>query len=407
MTSINLQRGQRMKLSGISPQKQFIVGLNLGSSALTLDISCFGLDKDGKLSDDRYFVFYNQKIAPREAIKMLGKQSGDSECFWVDLASLPSTIQRLVFVISIDGVGDLKALGDSYLRFLVGRAPNNRWQEGAKFSFSGREFTSERALMVAEVYLKDEWRYAAIGQGFASGLDAVLKHFGGEVVEEASQAAHRPFNPPQPVRNAPPPVVPPQQPAKPAINPATVKEIRHMFGMMAASGSLTAFGWKQMGDYASSQNVTKAQIQEIIATDAARFLQNVIRISAADGVITAQEDADWERALRMLALPAYITHPLRQQWVREKHLSDIRQGSLPSVSTNLQLESDEICHYEATAQHLKVTAKWEEVDLVATSKKLYVITPDAGGKEISYGKFLQILPREDSIDFRLSVKSGA
>ncbi|RYG66125.1 VWA domain-containing protein, partial [bacterium] len=51
------------------------------------------------------------------------------------------------------------------------------------------------------IYLKDVWRLAAVGQGFAGGLDALLAHFGGQQAEEAAPAA-APIAPPAPA--APP-----------------------------------------------------------------------------------------------------------------------------------------------------------------------------------------------------------
>ncbi len=51
----------------------------------------------------------------------------------------------------------------------------------------GSDFALERALMVGELYRKDGiWRFAAVGQGFNVGLDALVKHFGGEVAEESA-----------------------------------------------------------------------------------------------------------------------------------------------------------------------------------------------------------------------------
>ena len=46
--------------------------------------------------------------------------------------------------------------------------------------------------MLGDFYLKDVWRFAAVGQGFDGGLDALLRNFGGEVVEEEAPAAPPP-----------------------------------------------------------------------------------------------------------------------------------------------------------------------------------------------------------------------
>ena len=59
-------------------------------------------------------------------------------------------------------------------------------REVAAFAFQGKDFDQERALMLIELYRKgDGWRLSTTGQGFNGGLDALVRHFGGEVAEEA------------------------------------------------------------------------------------------------------------------------------------------------------------------------------------------------------------------------------
>jgi len=50
----------------------------------------------------------------------------------------------------------------------------------AQFQFDKGNLNQEKALIIAEIYLKGQWRFAAIAQGFNEGLSALSKHFGGE-----------------------------------------------------------------------------------------------------------------------------------------------------------------------------------------------------------------------------------
>lgn len=204
---LSLARGQKVKLSDLTGSQSFTVGIGATASGLTFDISCFGVDENNKLSDDRYFVFYNQKSSPEGALRQLGANGPDIETFQVELGSLPASIRRLVFVLTLDGQGSLSQLQNGYFRLLASGA------EVAKFEFSGNDFSTEKAIMVAEIYFKDVWRLAAVGQGFAGGLDAVLTHFGGQEVEEA--AATPQAVAPAPVR-AVEPAPSPSQPVAPA-----------------------------------------------------------------------------------------------------------------------------------------------------------------------------------------------
>jgi stress response protein SCP2/uncharacterized protein (AIM24 family) len=218
------QRGHKAKISDLTAGTDLYVGVQITGPGLTFDISCFGLDADERLSDDRYFVFFNQPKSPEESIQQLGAQAGDTESFRVTLDRIPQGIQKLTFSATIDGAGQMSQIAPGYIRLVAGG------EEVARYAFQGSEFSTERAVMLADVYLKDVWRFAAVGQGFDGGLDALLRNFGGEVAEEEPAAAQggvpgfappggrggAPTAPPQPAPAfAPPPGGPPAPPQAP------------------------------------------------------------------------------------------------------------------------------------------------------------------------------------------------
>ncbi|MFD7247401.1 TerD family protein [Streptomyces massasporeus] len=176
------QRGHKARISDLTAGTDLYVGVQIAGPGLGFDISCFGLDADERLSDDRYFVFFNQPKSPEESIQLLGAQAGDTESFRVTLDRIPSQIQKLSFTATIDGGGQMSQIAPGYIRIVAGG------EEVARYSFNGSEFSTERAVMLGDFYLKDVWRFAAVGQGFDGGLDALLKNFGGEVAEEETPA---------------------------------------------------------------------------------------------------------------------------------------------------------------------------------------------------------------------------
>ncbi|MER5883560.1 TerD family protein [Streptomyces sp. NPDC001941] len=194
------QRGHKAKISDLTAGTDLYVGVQIAAPGLTFDISCFGLDADERLSDDRYFVFFNQPKSPEESVQLLGAQAGDTESFRVTLDRVPPQIHKLAFTATIDGDGQMSHVGPGYLRIVAGG------EEVARYSFTGAEFSTERAVMLGDFYLKDVWRFAAVGQGFDGGLAALLKNFGGEVLEEEPAA-------PQPQAGAPSFAPPAQAPA--------------------------------------------------------------------------------------------------------------------------------------------------------------------------------------------------
>ncbi|MFE3516969.1 TerD family protein [Streptomyces sp. NPDC059166] len=215
------QRGHKAKVSDLTSGTDLYVGVQIAGPGLTFDISCFGLDANEQLSDDRYFVFFNQPKSPEESIQLLGAQAGDTESFRVTLDRVPANIHKLSFTATLDGPGQMSQVGPGYIRIVAGG------EEVVRYAFTGSEFTTERAVMLGDFYLKDVWRFAAIGQGFDGGLDALLKNFGGEVAEEEPPAA--------PASGAAPGFAPPAQAsAPPAFGAPQAPQPAPAFGAPAA-----------------------------------------------------------------------------------------------------------------------------------------------------------------------------
>ena len=144
------------------------------------DFCCFGVDGNGKLSDDRYMIFYNQKMSPNGEISV--EDIADGARYTLKLSAVPDFINRLVFTVSIDGN---KTMGE------MNSLETKVYQSGAKdieMTLGGNDFSNEKAVIVMEIYRKDVWRIGCVASGFDGGLSALLKYFGGEeVVSEPVQ----------------------------------------------------------------------------------------------------------------------------------------------------------------------------------------------------------------------------
>ena len=202
---MNLQRGMRDKLDKYLNINQPIeVTMDVQGSAV-YDYCCFGVDAAGKLSDDRYMVFYNQTSSPRNEISY--SMNGRGAKFIINLNVLPASIQKLVFTVSIDGNGTMGDISSHNLTIRQG------YGDSLNLNLSGADFQREKAIIAIEIYKKDVWRVAAVANGFNGGLGDLLRAYGGQEIQgnnsgynsgnsRGNQGQTRPQ--PQPVREETP-----------------------------------------------------------------------------------------------------------------------------------------------------------------------------------------------------------
>ena len=165
-------RGMRDKIAKYAdPMGEIVVTMSINGKSV-YDFCCFGVDKTEKLSDDRYMIFYNQTSSPQNEIRY--QAGNNSASFSIRLASLPNSIDKLVFTASIDGNG---VMGD------IAQHKLSIFQNGTEkitIDLKGSDFKQEKAIISAEIYRKGEWRINAIASGFNGGLPVLLKKYGGE-----------------------------------------------------------------------------------------------------------------------------------------------------------------------------------------------------------------------------------
>ncbi|WP_107473873.1 VWA domain-containing protein, partial [Streptomyces griseiscabiei] len=190
------------------------------------DASALLLRADGRVRDDGDFVFYNQPQHASTAVRHLGKRRGDgggtTDTIGVDLRALEPEIDRVVLGASADG-GTFGQLSGLRLRLLDAGT-------GEQLALFDMEATTETAFIGGELYRRaGEWKFRAVGQGYASGLAGLATDFGIGVDDEpgATAAAPAPAFPSAPAPPAPRPTVasaaprtdapvPPQAPTAPA-----------------------------------------------------------------------------------------------------------------------------------------------------------------------------------------------
>lgn len=172
----DLGRGQRVPLPDLAGNTVVEVGIDVSSAEnLVFDVCCFGVDAAGAMVADEWLVFYNNPSAPGDSVRSVGPHGGDEQVFRIDLAAVPEAVARLVFTISLDGDATMATIAKGHVRVLSGGTPVLR------YPYYGADFTTEQSVVVAELYRRDDWRFAAVGQGYAGGLATLVAAFGGEI----------------------------------------------------------------------------------------------------------------------------------------------------------------------------------------------------------------------------------
>ena len=136
-------RGMRDKISKyMNTMNEIVARIGIDGNSV-YDYCCFGVDKTGKLSDDRYMVFYNQTSSPQGEITYQIDNKG--AIFRINLNRIPTTIDKLVFTTSIDGNGTMGNIRD--FSFTLEQSNS----ENINLKMSGNDFKSEKAIIAVEI----------------------------------------------------------------------------------------------------------------------------------------------------------------------------------------------------------------------------------------------------------------
>ncbi|TAF70623.1 MAG: TerD family protein [Oscillatoriales cyanobacterium] len=185
--SIELTKGERFNLSQEVPnfnKLAIALGWQVSQTAQNCDIdaSVFMLAADGRIPDEKYFVFYNNLTSPDGAVRHSGDSrsgqiEGDDETVYVDLSKINSAIQEIVFVVTIhegkEKHQSFSQVTNAFIRLYNSETGN----ELVRYNLN-QIFSEETALEFGRLYRKnDEWRFQAVGQGYNAGLQSFVDKY--------------------------------------------------------------------------------------------------------------------------------------------------------------------------------------------------------------------------------------
>ena len=188
--AISLKKGEKIDLTKGNPGlSKLIVGLGWdtnkydGGADFDLDASAFLLGDNGKACSDSDFVFYGNLKHSTGAIEhtgdnLTGEGEGDDEVIKVDLSKVPANISKIDFTVTIyeaeKRAQNFGQVSNAYIRVV----DETTGTELIRYDL-GEDFSVETAVVVGEMYRNNgEWKFNAIGSGFAGGLAALCNNFG-------------------------------------------------------------------------------------------------------------------------------------------------------------------------------------------------------------------------------------
>ncbi|WP_322760746.1 TerD family protein [Frankia sp. Cr2] len=186
---VSLSKGGNVSLTKEAPGlANIVVGLGWDARSTTgadfdLDASAIACRTDGRVVSDGHFVFFNNLKTPDGAIEhqgdnLTGEGEGDDEAINVNLVSLPAEIDKVVFPVSIyDADSRQQNFGqvrNAFIRIVNGAGG----AEIARYDLT-EDASTETAMVFGEVYRHgSEWKFRAVGQGYATGLAGIARDYG-------------------------------------------------------------------------------------------------------------------------------------------------------------------------------------------------------------------------------------
>ena len=187
--SVSLSKGGNVSLTKEAPTMNVaMVGLGWDARVtdgqpFDLDASVFAVGDDGKVLSDQHFIFFNNKTSPDGAVEhqgdnRTGEGDGDDESVKIDLTKVSADVKKLVFAVTIYDAEVRKQnfgmVSNSFMRVYN----NDNAAEIARFDLS-EDASTETAMIFGELYRHGaEWKFKAVGQGFAGGLPALASQHG-------------------------------------------------------------------------------------------------------------------------------------------------------------------------------------------------------------------------------------
>ncbi|NJN66871.1 MAG: TerD family protein [Chloroflexaceae bacterium] len=187
--AVALSKGGNVSLSKEDPgMSHAMVGLGWDARSsdgaeFDLDASVFMLNNSGRVRADTDFIFYNNLQSGCGSVvhsgdNRTGAGEGDDEMVRVDLSRVPSDVAKLIFAVTIHEAETRRQNFGMVSNAFIRVVNEDSSKEIARYDLS-EDVSTETAVVFGEIYRhNNEWKFRAVGQGFAGGLAPLARSYG-------------------------------------------------------------------------------------------------------------------------------------------------------------------------------------------------------------------------------------
>ncbi len=187
--AVKLNKGGNVSLSKEDPNlTELLIGLGwdvrqTDGAEFDLDASAFLLGPGDKVLGDESFIFYNNLKSKDGAVEHTGDNrtgagDGDDESLIIRLKQVSPQVEKIAITVTIHEADQRKQNFGQVKNAFVRCVNQQTGSEIVRYDL-GEDASTETAMIFGEVYRHNgEWKFRAVGQGYAGGLYALAKNYG-------------------------------------------------------------------------------------------------------------------------------------------------------------------------------------------------------------------------------------
>jgi len=185
--AMQLSKGERFNISKEAPDlKKMAIALGWqvteAGQSYEIDVSAFMLGSDGKVPNDKYFIFYNNlQSCDGSVLQSIPENNNPGKenktIYGVILEKVNPEIVEITFVVTIHEAQKINANFSKIRNSFIKICNLDTGSELVRYELK-ENFSRETAVEFGRLYRKNgEWRFQAVGEGYQAGLKSFVDKY--------------------------------------------------------------------------------------------------------------------------------------------------------------------------------------------------------------------------------------